>query len=98
LEEPVETTIDPAWTAKGAVAEMLINISFPGNRGDPDKNNTWPKSTSEDKEGAVATDPIHITKGGNEGHHEVDVDPYALPASPDTQQKPDLVAKVVSPL
>jgi hypothetical protein len=61
LEEPVETTIDPAWTAKGAVAEMLINISFPGNRGDPDKNNTWPKS-------------------------------------PDTQQKPDLVAKVVSPL
>jgi hypothetical protein len=45
----------------------------------------------EDKlvsEGAIDTDPIHFNDGRNEGKREVDVDPYALPASSDIQQKP----------
>jgi hypothetical protein len=33
LEEPVETSTDPIWTAKGRAAEMLINISSPENQG-----------------------------------------------------------------
>jgi hypothetical protein len=85
LEEPVETSIDPIWTAKGGATETLINISSPENRVDADKNSTWPKVASGSKEGAVATDPIHFNDGGNEGKREVDVDPYALPASLDIQ-------------
>jgi hypothetical protein len=48
------------------------------------------------KEGAVAIDPIHFNDCGIEGKREVDVDPYALHASPDIQQKPQSVAKMVS--
>jgi hypothetical protein len=96
MEEPVETSTDPIWTAKGGAAETLISISSPENRGDADKNNTWPKVASGGKEGAVATDPIHSNDGGIVDKREVDVDPYALPTSPDIQQKPQSVSKMVS--
>jgi hypothetical protein len=96
LEELVETSTDPIWTAKGGIVEMLISISSPENRGDVDKNNAWPKVASRGKEGAIATNPIHFNDSGNEGKCEVDVDPYALPVSPDRQQKPQSVAKMVS--
>jgi hypothetical protein len=85
LEEPVETSTDPIWTAKGGAVETLINISSPENWGDADKSSARPKVASGSKEGAVATDPIHFNDSGNEGKREVDVDPYALPASPDIQ-------------
>jgi hypothetical protein len=85
LEELVETSTDPIWTAKRAVAEMLISISSPENRVDADKSSTRPKVASGGKEGAIATDPIHFNDGGNEDKCEVDVDPYAMPASPDIQ-------------
>jgi hypothetical protein len=96
LEEPVETSIDPIWTAKGGAAETLINISSPENRGDAYKSSARPKVASVGKEGAVTTDPIHFNNGGNEDKREVDVDPYALLASSNIQQKPQLVAKMVS--
>jgi hypothetical protein len=96
LEEHVETSTDPIWTTKGGAAKTLINISSPENRGDADKSSARPKVASGGKEGAVATDPIHFNDGRNEGKCEVDVDPYALPASPDIQQKPQSVAKMVS--
>jgi hypothetical protein len=96
LEEPVETSTDPIWTAKGGVIETLISISSPENWRDADKSSAWPKVASRGKEGAIATDPIHFIDGGNEDKREVDVDPYALPASPDIQQKPQSVAKMVS--
>jgi hypothetical protein len=80
LEEPIETSTDPIWTAKGAPAETLINISLPENWGDADKSNARPKVACGSKEGAIATDPIHFNDGGNEDKREVDVDPYALPA------------------
>jgi hypothetical protein len=96
LEEPVETSTDPIWTAKGGAAETLISISSPENRGDVDQSSAWPKVASRGKEGVVAIDPIHFNDGGIEGKREVDVDPYALPASPDIQQRPQLVAKMVS--
>jgi hypothetical protein len=98
LEEPVETSTDPIWTAKGAAAETLINISSPENRGDTNKSSARPKVACGGKEGDVATDPIHFNDDGNEDKREVDVDPYTLPASPDIQQKPQSVAKMVSPL
>jgi hypothetical protein len=85
LEEPVETSTDPIWTAKGAAAKTLINISSPENRGDADKSSARPKVAFGGKEGAITTDPIHFIDSGNEGKREVDVDPYALPASPDIQ-------------
>jgi hypothetical protein len=85
LEEPVETSTDPIWTTKGAAAGTLINISSPENRGDVDKSNARPKVASGSKEGAITIDPIHFNDGGNEGKREVDVDPYALLASPDIQ-------------
>jgi hypothetical protein len=85
LEVPIETSTNPIWTAKGAAAEMLISISSPKNREDADKSSARPKVASEGKEGAVATDPIHFNDNGNEGKCEVDVDPYALPTSPDIQ-------------
>jgi hypothetical protein len=96
LEEPVETSTDPVWTAKGGAAETLISISSPENRGDVDKSSAWPKVASGGKEGAVTTDPIYFNDGGIEGKCEVDVDPYALPASLDIQQKPQSIAKMVS--
>jgi hypothetical protein len=83
LEEPIETSTDPIWTAKGAAAETLISISSLENRGDAEKNSALPKVASGGKEGAIATDPIHFNDGGNEGKREVDVDPYALLASLD---------------
>jgi hypothetical protein len=95
LEEPVETSTDPIWTAKGGTIETLISISSPENWGDVDKSSAWLKVASRGKEGAVATDPIHFNDSRNEGKREVDVDPYALPASPDRQQKPQSVAKMV---
>jgi hypothetical protein len=98
LEEPVETSTDAIWTVKGATAETLISISSLENRGDADKSSARLKVASRGKEGAIATDPIHFNDDGNEGKREVDVDPYALPASPDIQQKPQSVAKMVSPL
>jgi hypothetical protein len=98
LEELVETSTDPIWTAKGAAAEMLISISSLENRGDADKSSAWPKVASGGKEDAVATNPVYFNDSGNEGKREVDVDPYALLASPDIQQKPQSVAKMVSPL
>jgi hypothetical protein len=98
LEELVETSTNSIWTAKGAAAETLISISSPENRGDAEKSSAQPKVASGGKEGAIATDPIHFNDGGNEGKREVDVDPYALPASPDIQQKPQSVTKMVSPL
>jgi hypothetical protein len=85
LEEPVETSTNPIWTSKGAAAETLINISSPENWGDANKSSARPKVASGGKEGAIATDPIHFNDNGNEGKREVDVDPYALPASPDIQ-------------
>jgi hypothetical protein len=85
LEEPIETSTDPIWTSKGAAAETLISISSPKNWGDVDKSNARPKVASRGKEGAIAIDPIHFNDGGNEDKREVDVDPYALPASPDIQ-------------
>jgi hypothetical protein len=96
LEEPVETSTDPIWTAKSRAAETLISISSPENRGNADKSSAWLKVASGGKEGAVATDPIHFNDDGNEGKWEVDVDPYALPTSLDIQQKPQSVAKMVS--
>jgi hypothetical protein len=96
LEEPLETSTDPIWTVKGGAVETLISISSLENRGDADKSSAWPKVASRGKEGAIATDPIHFNDGGNEGKREVDVDPYALPTSPDIQQKPQSVAKTVS--
>jgi hypothetical protein len=96
LEDPVETSTNPIWTTKGGAAEMLINISSPDNRGDADKSSTRQKVASGGKEGAIATDPIHFDDGRNEGKHEVDVDPYALPTSSDIQQKPQSVAKTIS--
>jgi hypothetical protein len=96
LEEPVETSTDPIWTAKGGTVETLISISSPKNREDVDMSSAWPKVASRGKEGAIATDPIYFNDSGNEGKREVDVDPYALPASPDRQQKPQSVAKMVS--
>jgi hypothetical protein len=98
LEEPVETSTNPIWTAKGAAAETLISISSPENQGDEDMSSARPKVASRGKVGAVATYPIHFNDGGNEDKREVDVDPYALLASPDIQQKPQSVAKMVSPL
>jgi hypothetical protein len=98
LEEPVETSTDPIWTTKGTATETLISISSPKNRGDVDKSNTRPKVASGGKEGVVTTDPIHFNDGRNEDKREVDVDPYALLASLDIQQKPQSVAKMVSPL
>jgi hypothetical protein len=77
LEEPVETSTDPIWTAKGGAAETLISISSSKNRGDVDKSSAWPKVASGGKEGAVATNSIYFNDGGNEGKREVDVDPYA---------------------
>jgi hypothetical protein len=85
LEEPVETSIDPIWTAKGGAAETLISISSPENRGDEDKSSARPKVAFGGKEGAVATDLIHFNDSGNEYKREVDVDPYAMAASPDIQ-------------
>jgi hypothetical protein len=85
LEEPVETSTDPIWTAKGASAETLISISSPENRGDVEKSSARLKVASGGKEGAIATDPIHFNDCRNENKHEVDVDPYALPTSPDIQ-------------
>jgi hypothetical protein len=96
LEEPVETSTNPIWTAKGGTVETLISISSPENWGDVDKSSAWPKIASRGKEGAIATDPIHFNDNGNEGKREIDVDPYALPTSPDRQQKPQSVAKMVS--
>jgi hypothetical protein len=96
LEEPVETSTNPIWTAKGGVVETLISSSSPKNRGDADKSSAWPKVASGGKEGAIATDPIYFNDGGNEGKREVDMDPYALPPSPDIQQKPQSIAKMVS--
>jgi hypothetical protein len=96
LEEPVETSTNPIWTAKGGTVETLISISSPENWGDVDKSSAWPKVASRGKEGAIATDPIHFNDNGNEGKREIDVDPYALPTSPDRQQKPQSVAKMVS--
>jgi hypothetical protein len=96
LEDPVETSTDPIWTTKGGAAEMLISISSPDNGGDADKSSARPKVASEGKEDAVATDPIHFNDGRNEGKCEVNVDPYALPASSDIQQKPQSIAKTVS--
>jgi hypothetical protein len=96
LEEPVETSTDPIWTTKEVAAETFINISSPENQGDADKSSTRLKVASRGKEGAITTDPIHFNDSGNEGKLEVDVDPYALPTSPDIQQKPQLVAKMVS--
>jgi hypothetical protein len=81
LEEPVETSTDPIWTAKGAAAETFISISSPENRGDAEKSSTRLKVASGGKKGAIATNPIHFNDGGNEGKREVDMDPYALPAS-----------------
>jgi hypothetical protein len=98
LEEPVETSTDPIWTAKGAAVETLISISLPENWRDADKSSARLKVASEGKEGAIVTDPIHFNDSGNEDKCEVDVDPYALPTSPDIQQKPQSVAKMVSPL
>jgi hypothetical protein len=88
LEKPVETSTDPIWTVKGGATETLISISLPENWGDADKSSAWPKVASGGKEGAIATDPIYFSDGGNEGKREVDMDPYALPASSDIQQKP----------
>jgi hypothetical protein len=96
LEELVETSTDPIWTVKGATTETLISISSPENRGDAEKSNARPKVASRGKEGAIATDPIHFNDGGNEGKREVDMDPYALLASPDIQQKPQSITKMVS--
>ena len=96
LEELIETSTNPIWTAKGGATKTFITISSPENRGDVDKSSTRLKIISRGKEGAVATDPIHFNEGGNEDKHEVDVDPYALPASPNIQQKPQLVTKMVS--
>jgi hypothetical protein len=96
LEEPVETSTDPIWTAKGGTVETLISISSLENWGDVDKSNAWPKVASRGKEGAIATDPIHFNDSGNEDKREVDVDPYTLPTSPDRQQKPQSIAKMVS--
>jgi hypothetical protein len=96
LEEPVETSTDPIWTAKGGAAETLISISSPENRGDANKSSSWPKVASGGKEGTIATDPIHFNDGGIEDKREVNVDPYALPTSPDIQQKPQSVAKMLS--
>jgi hypothetical protein len=98
LEETIETSIDPIWTAKVAAVETLISISSPENRGDEEKSSTRPKIASGGKEGAIATDSIHFNDGGNEDKREVDVDPYALPVSPDIQQKPQSATKMVSPL
>jgi hypothetical protein len=98
LEELVETSTNPIWTTKGAAAEILISISSLENRGNAEKSSARPKVASGGKEGAIATNPIHFNDGGNEGKREVDVDPYALPASPDIQQKPQSVTKMVSPL
>jgi hypothetical protein len=96
LEEPVETSTDPIWIAKGGAVETLISISSPENRGGTDKSSAQPKVAFGSKEGAVATDPIHFNDGGNEGKREVDVDPYAMAASPNIQEKPQSVAKMVS--
>jgi hypothetical protein len=85
LEEPIETSTDPIWTAKGVAVETFISISSPENRGDAEKSSARPKVASGGKEGAIATDPIYFNDGGNEGKREVDVDPYALPTSPDIQ-------------
>jgi hypothetical protein len=82
LGELVETSTDLIWTAKGAATETLISILSLENRGDADKTSARPKVASGSKGGAVATDPIHFNDGGNEGKREVDMDPYALPASP----------------
>ena len=98
LEEHVETSTDPIWTTKGAATETLISISSPKNQGDAEKNSTWPKIASRSKEGAIATDPIHFNDSGNEGKCEINVDSYALPASPNIQQKPQSATKMVSPL
>ena len=38
LEEPVETSTDSIWTAKGVATETLISISLPENRRDADKS------------------------------------------------------------
>jgi hypothetical protein len=96
LEEPIETSTDPIWTAKGRATQTLISISSPENQEDADKNSARPKVASGSKEGAVATNPIHFNDGGNEDKCEVDVDPYALPALLDIQEKPQSVAKMVS--
>jgi hypothetical protein len=96
LEDHIETSTNPIWTTKGGAAETLINISSPDNRGDADKSSARPKVASGGKEGAVATDPIHFNDGRNEDKREVNVDPYALPASSDIQQKPQSVAKMLS--
>jgi hypothetical protein len=96
LEEPVETSTDPIWTAKGGAVETLISISSPENQGGTDKSSAQPKVAFGSKEGAVATDPIHFNDGGNEGKREVDMDPYAMAASLNIQEKPQSVAKMVS--
>lgn len=96
LKEPVETSTDPIWTAKGGVVETLISISSPENRGDAVKSSARRKVASGGKEGAVAADPIHFNDGGNEDKREVDVDPHAMAALLNIQDKPQSVAKMVS--
>ena len=85
LEEPVETSTDFTWTTKRATVEILISIPSPENWGDAEKSSARPKVASRGKNGAIATYSIHFNDGGNEDKREVDVDPYALPASLDIQ-------------
>ena len=96
LEELVETSIDPIWTTKGVAAEILISISSLENRGDVEKSSAQPKVASMGKVGAFATDSIHFNDSGNEGKREIDVDPNALLTSPNIQQKPQLVTKMIN--
>jgi hypothetical protein len=87
-ENLVDTPPDPIWSAKGAAANTLLSISFLGHRGDGENCSSRPNVLS----------PTNDRSGKKEGQQEPDVDPYALPKSPDTLPKPQSVAKEVTPL
>jgi hypothetical protein len=84
----VDTPPDPIWSAKRAAANMLLSISSPKHLGDGENYSGHPNIVS----------PTNDRSGKKEGQQELDVDPYALPKSPDTLPKPQSVAKEVTPL
>jgi hypothetical protein len=81
----VDTPPDPIWLAKGAVAKTLLSISSPEYRGSGENYSGHPNVVS----------PTNDRSGKKEGQQEPNVDPYALPKSPDTLSKPQSVAKEV---
>jgi hypothetical protein len=74
----IATPPDLIWSAKGVAANTLLSISSPKHRGNGKNCSGHPNIVS----------PTNDRSGKNEGQQEPNVDPYALPKSPDTLPKP----------